>query len=136
MYFAPIELTEAKLCFASTARYDTFFTYFFPILTSVNHLLEFQYSQYANYNLIMQKYQKQGLQVLPQKGTGTSLRFCQEMAEFTIFHALFFHNYLLFHPSSKTNMESLQTTPQTLLISQRIQGFIPKFSKLYKTIHL
>ena len=53
-----------------------------------------------------------------------------------IFHSLFFHNSLLFHPSSKTNMESLQTTPQTLLISQRIQEFIPKFTKLYKIIQL
>ena len=154
--------------FASTARCGTFFTYFFLILTLVNHLLEFQYSRYANYSLIMQKYQKQGLQglvvlvplysipvsnrfwrVVPVSlwvvpvpichyisGTGTGLRFCPEMVEFTIFLALFFHNSLLFHPSSKTNMESLQTTSQTLLISQRIQGFIPKLTKLHKTIHL
>ena len=42
-----------------------------------------------------------------QRGIGTGLRFCPEMAEFTIFHALFFHKSLLLHPSSKTNMESL-----------------------------
>ena len=53
----PIELTEA-------AKYGTFFTYLSLILTHVNHLLEFQYSRYANYSLIMQKYQKQGLQEL------------------------------------------------------------------------
>ena len=157
-------------CFAKAARYGTFFTYFFLILTPVNHLLDFQYSRYANYSLIMQKYQKQGLQELvvpvlvptdskgryryrfgwyryrfstasmvpvpPQRGTGTGLRFCREMAEFTIFHALFFHNSLLFHSSSKTNMESLKATPPTLLISQSIQGFILKFTKLYKTLEL
>ena len=60
----PIELTEAKRSFAKAVRYGTFFTYFFLILTPVNHLLEFQHSRYANYSLIMQKYQKQGLQEL------------------------------------------------------------------------
>ena len=49
---------------ASTARYGTFFTYFFLILTPVNHLLEFQYSRHANYSLIIQKYQKQVMQEL------------------------------------------------------------------------
>ena len=44
--------------------YGIFFTYFFLILTTVNHLLEFQYARHANYSLIMQKYQKQGLQEL------------------------------------------------------------------------
>ena len=74
--------------------------------------------------------------VPPLFGTGTKVRFCPEMAEFTLFHSPFFHNSLLFHPSSKTNMESLQTTPQTLLISQIIQGLILKFTKLYKTIQI
>ena len=61
---------------------------------------------------------------------------CQEIVYFTIFHALFFHNSLLIHPSSKTNMESLPTTPQTLLICKRILGFIPKFTQFYKTLEL
>ena len=61
-------------------------------------------------------------------------RKCQEMVYFTIFHALLFHTSLLFHSSSKINMKSLQTTPQILLISQRIQGFIPKFTQFYQTL--
>ena len=61
MNFAPIELADVKRSFIEAARYGTFITYFFLILTLVNHLLEFQYSRYVNYNLIMQKYQKQGL---------------------------------------------------------------------------
>ena len=69
-----------------------------------------------------------------QRGTGTSLRICPEMADFTIFHVLFFHNSLLFHPSLEFNMESLQTTPQTLLISQRIQRFIPKFTQTLQNL--
>ena len=64
MNFAPIELAEA-------ARYGTFITYFFLILTPVNHLLEFQYSRYANYSLIMQKYQKHG--AVGTRGTSTAL---------------------------------------------------------------
>ena len=71
-----------------------------------------------------------------QRGTDTGFRICPEMAEFTIFHALFFQKSLIFHSSSKINMEPLQTTLQTLLISQRIQGFIPKFTQLYKTLEL
>ena len=74
--------------------------------------------------------------VPPLFGTSTKLQFCPEMAEFSLFHSPFFHNSLLLHPSSKTNMESLQTTPQTLNCSQRIQGFIPKFTQLYKTMEL
>ena len=50
------------------------------------------------------------------------------------FHALFFHNSLLFHSSSKLNMESFQTTPQTLLISQRIQIFKPKFTQILQNL--
>ena len=65
MKFAPIELAEA-------ARYDTFFTYFFLILTSVNHLLEFQYSRHANYSLIMKK-QIPKTRVAGTSGTGTTL---------------------------------------------------------------
>ena len=56
------------------------------------------------------------------------------MADFTNFHAFFFHNSLLFHSSSKINMESLQTTPQTLLISQRIQRFKPKFTQILQNL--
>ena len=41
---------------------------------------------------------------------------CPEMVNFTIFHALFFPNSLLFHSSSKINMKSLQKTPQIPLI--------------------
>ena len=61
---------------------------------------------------------------------------CLEIVYFTIFHALFFHNSLLIHPSSKTNMESLPTIPQTLLICKRILGFIPKFTQFYKALEL
>ena len=58
---------------------------------------------------------------------------CLEMVYFTIFHGLLLHTSLIFHSSSKINMKSIQTTPQILLISQIIQGFIPKFTQFYQT---
>ena len=71
-----------------------------------------------------------------QRCTGTSLQNFPINGVFTIFHALIFHNSLLFHSSSRINMKSFQTTPQLLLISQRIQGFIPKFTQFYQTLEL
>ena len=71
-----------------------------------------------------------------QRCTSIGLRNLPINGNFTIFHALFFHSSLLFHSSSKINMKSLQTIPQLLLISQRIQGFIPKFTQFYKTLEL
>ena len=82
----------------------------------------------------------------PCSGTGTTLRDCPEMVDFAFFHSLFFHKSLIFHPTSKTNMESLQNNSTNTYNggldflkpnpSQRIQGFIPKFTNLYKTIEL
>ena len=71
-----------------------------------------------------------------QRCTSIGLRNLPINGNFTIFHALFFHSSLLFHSSSKINMKSLQTIPQLLLISQRIQRFIPKFTQFYKTLEL
>ena len=74
-------------------------------------------------------------------GTGSKVyryrfRNLPRNGNFTIFQAFFFHNSLLLHPLSKTNMESLKTTSPILLISQRIQGFIPKFTQFYKILEL
>ena len=73
----------------------------------------------------------------PCSGTGTTLRDCPEMADFAIFHSLFFHKSLILHPTSKTTMESLQNNSTNnynggveLLKpnpSHRYQGFILKF---------
>ena len=49
-------------------------------------------------------------------GTDTTLRDCTEMAYFALFHSLFFHNSLLFHPTSKPTWNPSKTTPQTLII--------------------
>ena len=61
-------------------------------------------------------------------------------------HSLFFHKPLLLHPTSKTNMDSLQNNSTNTYNdgleflepnpNHRIQGFIPKFTNLYKTIEL
>ena len=60
-----------RTCFSEAARYGAFFTYCFLILTHVHHLLEFQYSRYANYSLFMQKIPKTGF--AGTIGTGTTM---------------------------------------------------------------
>ena len=75
------------------------------------------------------------------KGTGTCSRCtgtCHpkmpRMCIFSHFSCTFIHKSLLMHPSSKTNMESLPTTPQTLLVCKRILGFIPKLHPILQIL--
>ena len=60
--------------------------------------------------------------------TGTCHRKLPIMCIFSHFSCTFFHRSLLLHPSSKTNMESLQTTPPNTF-RQRIQRFTQFYQK-------
>ena len=59
--------------------------------------------------------------------TGTLHPKMPRMCIFSPFSYTFIHRSLLMHPSSKTNMESLPRTPQTLLICKKIHNFHTKF---------